>query len=39
MTLTESITVSGGKLRVSLQTDCKGAAVPESTALHTYFNI
>lgn len=24
---------------MSLQTDCKGAAVPESTALHTYFNI
>lgn len=39
MVLTESITVADGKLRVSLQTECKGTTAPESTALHTYFNI
>ena len=39
MTLTESVTVADGKLTVQLRTDCADDAKPESTALHTYFNI
>lgn len=39
MVLTESITVADKRLRVSLSTVCDDTVTPESTALHTYFNI